>query len=72
MKFLCVKNGLHHLGTDFLNIVFFHRSIITTKCADECKMWKAKLKKKKSKRSENFENIPPEENDNFEHKPITL
>ncbi|XP_026746373.1 early boundary activity protein 2-like isoform X2 [Trichoplusia ni] len=35
------------------------RSIITTKCADECKMWKNKVNKKKPR---NQENIPPSSN----------
>ncbi|KAJ0174559.1 hypothetical protein K1T71_009667 [Dendrolimus kikuchii] len=36
------------------------RSIITTKCADECKMWKTRVMKKKS--GKNQENIPPTKN----------
>ncbi|XP_028031669.1 uncharacterized protein LOC114244148 [Bombyx mandarina] len=42
------------------------RSIITTKCADECKMWRARKIKKESKK--NQENRPPKKNSKFRVK----
>ncbi|CAH0588955.1 unnamed protein product [Chrysodeixis includens] len=43
------------------------RSIITTKCADECKMWKNKVNKKKPR---NQENIPPPSNNNVKGEKV--
>uniref|UniRef100_A0A2A4K211 BEN domain-containing protein n=1 Tax=Heliothis virescens TaxID=7102 RepID=A0A2A4K211_HELVI len=45
------------------------RSIITTKCADECKMWKTRVSKNNKKKSKNHENIPPS-NNNLEDKKV--
>ncbi|XP_037293045.1 uncharacterized protein LOC115440216 [Manduca sexta] len=46
------------------------RSIITTKCADECKMWKARINKKKSRSLKDRENVPPETNGKYKAEEV--